>query len=90
MKKLGTTIFAFALSMLGALQAAETGSYLGAAKTLEPSGSEKTLQVTLTKSYDPDAKTYDSDWGVYYVKVKVSRGKTCSIWCDGRATSRCR
>ena len=85
MKKLGTTIFAFALSMLGALQAATTGSYLGAAKTLSPSGSEQALQVTLTKAYDEDDKTYDSDWGVYYVKVKVSRGKTCSIWCDGKS-----
>ena len=85
MKRLGTTICAFALSVLGALQAAETGSYLKAAKTLSPSGSEQTLQVTLTKSYDPDDKTYDPDWGVYYVKVKVSRGKTCSIWCDGKS-----
>lgn len=85
MKKLGTTIFAFAFSVLGALQAATTGSYLGAAKTLEPSGSEQTLQVTLTKTYDPDDKTYDPEWGVFYVKVKVSRGKTCSIWCDGKS-----
>ena len=85
MKKLRTTIFAFALSALGALQAATTGSYLGAAKTLSPSGSEQTLQVTLTKAYDPDDRTYDSYWGVYYVKVKVNRGKTCSIWCDGKS-----
>ena len=85
MKRLVTTISAFALSALGALQAAETGSYLGAAKTLSPSGSEQTLQVTLTKAYDEDDKTYNPDWGVYYVKVKVSRGKTCSIWCDGKS-----
>lgn len=65
--------------------AATTGSYMKAAQSLSPSSSEKVLDVTLTAQYDPDDRTYDWDWGVYYVKIKVGKGKTFSIWCDTKS-----
>lgn len=85
MKKLLMTVGTLVFMALGSAHAAGTGSYMGAAETLSPGSSEQTKEVTLVASYDPEDKTYDYDWGVYYVKVKVSKGKTFSIWADNKS-----
>lgn len=85
MKKIVCTLAVLFGMAVQSVVAATPGSYLKAAKSLSPSSSEKTLQVTLTAAYDPDEKQYDGDYGVYYVKVKVNKGNTCSIWVDGKS-----
>lgn len=86
MKKIVCTLTMLFGMTVQSVVAATTGSYLKSAKSLSPSSSEKTLQVTLTAAYDPDEKVYDKEYGVYYVKVKVNRGNTCSIWVDGKSS----
>lgn len=86
MKKIVCTLTMLFGMTVQSVVAATTGSYLKSAKSLSPSSSEKTLQVTLTAAYDPDEKEYDEEYGVYYVKVKVNKGNTCSIWVDGKSS----
>ena len=66
-----------------AFAGAKTGSWLGSAKQISVG---KSVAVTLVAEYDPDADKgdkYDTGSGVYWYKVKLSRGSAYTFWING-------
>ena len=59
---------------------ATTGSYYGSAASISVGA---TKSITLTAAYDPDDKSYDSDYGVYYLKFTATRGNAYTVYTSG-------
>ena len=80
--KLKTILVGAALFCTAPVFGATSGSCIGAAQGLSLSASESTTPVKLTAEYDPEYEEYDPDTGVYYYKVSIGKGKTCSVLID--------
>lgn len=60
--------------------AAKTGSRMEDAKKIKVGGS---ATVKLVAEYDEFDKSYDSDSGVYWLKVQLNRGSSYTVWIQG-------
>ena len=72
-----TVVIAATVLAAGIATAAQTGSYLGKAKSLKASQS-----VTLVNEYDKEEKEY-MDSGVYYLTTTLKRGGAYTVWITG-------